>query len=347
MNKIDRIKPFGTNKEIKLKELRHKYFLQLYPKGNNRIKQAIKIFENAIGNGNLDGFILKTNHIDFLNFLIKYNNIIILGDVKTLNRIISEVQTRGFQSLVYTTETTVFGKKILNSYGYENRFRSHQDRGVWYAKKINVKCCPYCNSQYTLFVQRNNGKGIAKFQFDHFFPKDRYPYLSISMFNLIPSCASCNLTKNSTNVDLNSHYHPYYGSINKISRFKLTYPDSVDKLSFSQLLGMNFEDELGIKFLPNDKSTKKEIDIVNRHNELFDLDLIYERHKDIAHKILVFARMYDKHYQNSMKSIEGLFPDRSTVLKYLIGSLLLEDGISNHPLDKLTNDLVKQLQILE
>lgn len=58
-------------------------------------------------------------------------------------------------------------------------------------EKLDVKVCPYCNRQYTFTVP----KVKVSPQFDHYFPISKYPYLQLSLFNLIPSCSTCNLKK--------------------------------------------------------------------------------------------------------------------------------------------------------
>lgn len=54
--------------------------------------------------------------------------------------------------------------------------------------------CPYCNADSIMAIKRSaKGRGkIIKAAFDHFFPAHRYPALSLSIYNLIPSCFRCN-----------------------------------------------------------------------------------------------------------------------------------------------------------
>ncbi len=77
-----------------------------------------------------------------------------------------------------------------------------------------------------LVIQKQDGKGLAKFQFDHFYPKDKYPYFSLSLYNLIPSCANCNHRKRNTEMDIRKHFHPFYNSVDIFGRFKIIYPPS-------------------------------------------------------------------------------------------------------------------------
>jgi hypothetical protein len=38
-------------------------------------------------------------------------------------------------------------------------------------------------------------------EIDHFYPKDKYPFLAVSFFNLIPSCLTCNGLSAMSNTD--------------------------------------------------------------------------------------------------------------------------------------------------
>ena len=60
-------------------------------------------------------------------------------------------------------------------------------------EKLKLEVCPYCNKEYIPITKTNNR---FRAEIDHFFPKATYPYLSCSLFNLIPSCLVCNHHKN-------------------------------------------------------------------------------------------------------------------------------------------------------
>ena len=113
-------------------------------------------------------------------------------------------------------KSTDLGTAILDAFNY-----SHYRETVLVdvARKLNVKTCPYCNMQYTLYANEMvSGKkaktdGLTRFQFDHFFDKLHYPMLSMSFYNLIPSCSICNQGKSAKALSLS--YHPYYSDIHK------------------------------------------------------------------------------------------------------------------------------------
>jgi hypothetical protein len=84
-----------------------------------------------------------------------------------------------FKDLFFdNNKATRFSLAIQKALNYKG-FRKAKTKGIWLAQKLNIKVCPYCNTQYTLVI--NNGENHkAKFQFDHFFPKSRYPFFSLS-----------------------------------------------------------------------------------------------------------------------------------------------------------------------
>ena len=66
----------------------------------------------------------------------------------------------------------------------------------WLMEQLNVRTCPYCNRNYTTFTTT---KSIRP-DFDHYYPQSKFPYLSLSIFNLIPACTYCNRKKRITLV---------------------------------------------------------------------------------------------------------------------------------------------------
>ena len=96
--------------------------------------------------------------------------------------------------------------KCFNRFGYDDfRCGSYRFKNVWVpesvkkwcayslVEKLKLEVCPYCNKEYIPITKTNNR---FRAEIDHFFPKATYPYLSCSLFNLIPSCLVCNHHKN-------------------------------------------------------------------------------------------------------------------------------------------------------
>ena len=342
MIRINRIEPIGgINGKVPIRAIRNEYYDRLHQKGRCQIKNTLK---NALQRGYLYKTALTVDEKNLLQYILNHYKSILIGDVNILNKIKNDISINNWEKLVYNYSTTKFGKKLLTVFGYTNRFRSEQERGIWLAKQLNIKSCPYCNAQYTLHVQSTSTAGIAKFQFDHFFSKDRYPYFSVSLYNLIPSCASCNHKKSSVDFSILHNYHPYYNSLAAFAKFKLKYPADLDKLSFDAIRKMDYDKELEIKFVPLNKGVVK---FVNTHNTTFDIEPIYERHKDHAHELLLNSVMYDRYYQKTIINIKGLFPDKPTMMKYLLSNYMNEHEIIKRPLAKFYQDLAQQLRLID
>lgn len=106
--------------------------------------------------------------------------------------------------------------KVLETImGYTAVFDSaSKSTAFWLAKAVGKNTCVYCNRQYVFTVEKGDGavkeERIARPVFDHWFAKSKHPLLSLSLFNLIPSCSICNSSvKGSDEYSLATHIHPY------------------------------------------------------------------------------------------------------------------------------------------
>lgn len=66
-----------------------------------------------------------------------------------------------------------------------------EDTAYWLQRCLGLRTCPYCNANYTIV----SAKGRFRADLEHFFPKSKYPYLSVTLYNLFPSCPTCNKLK--------------------------------------------------------------------------------------------------------------------------------------------------------
>ena len=127
-----------------------------------------------------------------------------------------ELQIQGLDKAKIADLLKEFNKGLFVAFNYEG-FRAAKLNRL--AVILNVKSCLYCNQQYTIAIGRKpNQKGKinlagsdAYLQFDHFFDKSDYPILSMSLYNLIPSCPICNQKKSKKRYSLN--LHPYLHSL--------------------------------------------------------------------------------------------------------------------------------------
>ena len=208
--------------------------------------------------------------------------------------------------------------KLARIYGYEHK------KLLDLAKWINVKTCPYCNMQYTLYAEDYpNAERMAKFQFDHFYDKAEYPMFSMSLYNLIPSCASCNLGKGQGELDL--AFHPYHSAIKDTFRFRVKNPMPL-------WLRVN-TDVADIELVPQNGCN------LDTYKDKFHVETLYQRHKDVVQE--VFARVYAESYYGILSNFPFL-QDRELAERLQKGFYTKEDEIERRPLTKFQQDIWKQ-----
>ena len=219
-----------------------------------------------------------------------------------------------------------FAKGLLHAMGYENY---RESKLVELSRMLNIKVCPYCNHNFTLYIDilgKTNMKGL--FQFDHFYDKSDYPYLSMSLYNLIPSCSSCNHQKRTTQLDI--RYNPYFKAISEEFHFKV-----VD--SFQLRSGKKGADKIDIKIERN--VSRQGVDELQ--NELH-LEEQYGRHRDIVQEI--YDKVYNEtYYRNMLTCIPD--EDREKLLNQWLGIPLDKNDIDKRPLTKFCQDVLKQARM--
>lgn len=228
--------------------------------------------------------------------------------------------------------------KLLTIFGYETVYNSKsKSKAYWLARKIGRNTCTYCNRQYIFTVVRGEGNNkeerITRPEFDHWFPKDEYPLLSMSLYNLIPSCHICNSSaKGMTSPSLGKHIHPYVHPRGGLS-FRFTASKTIESLP-----------QWSIKIVRKEGSKEDET------IKMFCLDEIYAMHNDLeVRDIMLFIERYRKEYiQDLCKNMlndEDMPLTQSDVYRMLFGV----DGSKNHildrPLGKMKLDLLEEYGI--
>lgn len=229
--------------------------------------------------------------------------------------------------------------------GYYNRFfgttikeldPNHPDKELkvrtWLAKELDVKTCPYCNREYTFSRKLRNGREVHP-EFDHFYPKSKYPYLTLSLYNLVPSCHTCNHLKMEHEIGMN----PYYKSFDdEEMRFVL-----VDKVT-GERVAHNVRDHW--VFDPSKVEVK--IENANENVSVFGLEEVYSDHTDVVADIVAKAQAYNESfYQSLVDSYSGLGKTPSEIFRLIWGTYMdpLEYGL--RPLSKFTKDVLEELGV--
>ncbi|MCM1139586.1 MAG: hypothetical protein NC453_13530 [Muribaculum sp.] len=285
MHKIDWDKPiFGADGKSRTQKDIEGFFIELFsPKISNNLA-------NLITDIQADPSLIV--FADYVEFIRRHIDDILIAKPNILDgygKLWDILKTKCVRNGL-SAQFNEFSGKLLNKFGYED-FREALLNKI--AVVINVKTCMYCNQHYTIAVGRNPGRdgGIslhgskAFLQFDHFFSKKKYPILSMSLYNLIPSCPFCNQRKSITDLPL--RLHPYTVNLSDKFHFKI-------KNLSSYVNPIN----------PSNDLLEVEID-THGDSELKDfLDQIgltkrYARHLDIVQELecaLYFSRYYNENF---------------------------------------------------
>jgi hypothetical protein len=327
MIKIEKVKQLNASKPMSLEDIESVYL--------SRVKTSK--LSQGLGSINCGEEKKCAQH------LLAYIDDILIGKPYVLNSHIQYIACNWSHIFMAKGEGS-FHEKVVKAFDYRS-FQKSEEKGKWFAKQLSIKSCPYCNAQFTMAATTEDGKTYSKFQFDHFYPKDKYPFLSVSMYNLIPVCAYCNNRKSEKEVDIDTHYHPYHNSIALLSKFKLGYSTEVALSGLDSLLDLD-EGSLQIHFKPIFKDAKVEA-FVKEHEKCYDINAVYANHTDFAKELLVKSKLYSGAGMNLLTELKGLFPDRDTALRYLLGYSMKEEEILQRPLTKMTQDIARDLGLID
>lgn len=198
---------------------------------------------------------------------------------------------------------------------------------------INLKTCPYCNRNYISVIDKKyEHQKKTRPELDHFYPKSKYPFLAVNYYNLIPSCSTCNKLKSD---DHSVHLiNPYDEMIKKV---KFTYwLNDMKFYNVSSLKEISYESE---------KSITIEIDNIPLvHNYIFQLDNLYQGHRDIVIELILKYLHYPESYINELSTF-GYSPEE--IYRFIFSNYYNDEDLSKRPLSKLIKDIATELELLD
>lgn len=212
-----------------------------------------------------------------------------------------------------------------------------------YIQKLNIRVCVNCNSDYVLSTEKrvrlSTGKyGVeikGRFQLDHFWAKSKYPFLSISFFNLQPSCGFCNLWKK----DKIGKFNLYTDFYQKINPFLFV----LDKKALLTYLLNSNSKLLHVELHSNERGLRE------NHEQIFCIDDIYKLLNDEAEEIIWKAKIYNKSFVGQLQNwFKNKFTKKSEkdLFRFVFGFYPNIDDIHKRPLTKMKQDIAKQLELV-
>jgi len=193
------------------------------------------------------------------------------------------------------------------SFSYENRREAIAD----YIKALGFKTCFYCNRNWISDV---NNKGT--YTLDHFFDKATYRCMSLSLYNLIPSCYVCNSLLKKSN-----------------------HPGDISPYDFK------FDFHENNKFKPSNNNIP-EITLTNKkyskYFNCFSINSMYKTHSDTVTEI---HDRFEAYPESLVSSFTGV--NTEDFYKSLFGKEMFEPQLDKYPLTKLTQDIGAHYKIID
>lgn len=211
---------------------------------------------------------------------------------------------------------------------YERRIKLY---GPWLSKELNVSVCPYCNLNFTHTIIEKK----IRPEFDHFYPKSKYPILALSFYNLIPSCPVCNHTKKIIELEIN----PYFDDFSE-NPFEIDQP--MNAIFYGKKKQNNKDSEKWlIKLRDNGIESK-----YSKNIQTFGLEDRYNELKDYAEEIVFKAITYNDGYYESIKqTFNQMSLTKSEMDRIIFGNYVSPEAFSKRPLSKLTHDILEQFDV--
>ncbi len=332
-----------VNKNLESARIEHESFILCYMfnrlnSGAESCKKYGTHFpkKSKIHNSDLYNFIL--------DFVVKNITIILSGtphDLKKINIDFEDLLTQELSTL-YSGETNDYLKQkrndaisdlksIFDYSGFFLELGPTDDYSAYHlAKNLGIRSCTYCNRVYTVTHNTKNGEKLMRPQFDHWFPKSKYPLLALSFYNLVPSCTHCNSSvKGDKDMDLGKHIHPYLK--------KMDDDDFVFSYDFNKSIN-SYEVKLIQKGIGS-----KHIDTLS----FLKIDKMYDAHHYELDDLIKIKESYSDSYLKKLKeSFPGANLTDNEIYRFTFGTELDSKDFHKRPMSKFKYDILTELGII-
>lgn len=263
--------------------------------------------------------------------IIGYNDVELDAYLLALHRPDSQ---RSAQDVRLITKYKQVLHNLHEAFDYPGQLSQNKSRSYKLVRTINHNTCVYCNRQYSFNIETDGGSNdfnrFARPALDHWFPESVYPLMSLSLYNLIPSCTVCNSSaKGDTIFRLNTHIHPYCTTKNN------------PNWKFRYRVSSNGGWEVYLDEYADDKE--------KRTAEAFVLKEAYQCHSQLELNDLLKVALENGGsylltlFTNVLQNINGV--SRAEAYRILFGTEMISDKYDNRPFSKFKKDILEQLGV--
>lgn len=201
-------------------------------------------------------------------------------------------------------------------------------------KELGIKACVNCNAQYAICTSAFRPEGL--FDLDHYYPKSKYPYLSLSFYNLQPSCSQCNRKKSNK---LTKTFCLYTHDKNELNPFSF----KLDSRSLAEYI-LDGSDP-AVMF---SESEIKYRTLARNHDKIFNISGIYREHTDVIIELIWKYLIYNDSYRAALRNSfpASILPSDFDYERFMLGTYSKDEDINKRPLTKMMQDIGKELGII-
>lgn len=251
---------------------------------------------------------------------------LVFASFDQLEIIVGQIINKHYNSTVTNNDDNLILRNIFVEHAYKGINRD------WLIDNVGTDTCPYCNRNYIYKINKANGTNIVRAQLDHFYPKNKYPLLAVTVFNLVPSCQNCNGRNGKHEID------PFHTGI--ISPYKLKYSDFLFTFKFSpknQTLSLS---KMNVEVLFS-KTTGNNADLFNLHE-------YYKKHNDHVSELIMKKELkYGSKYRTYLKKQIGIHFNNNDLDRFILSNYSKEEDVHKRPLAKMYQDIGIELGLIK
>lgn len=234
--------------------------------------------------------------------------------------------------------TTKIIKKIEGVFNYKEFGQGTKWNRNIFLTLTGIEVCPYCNRQYiTSFNIDEHNRTTA--DLDHYYAQSKYPFLALSIYNFIPSCAICNRTfKNDCDEEV---VYPYDECFDDDEVKFITNFNSGNE--FTYLIGEDLR--FNLEFNKIEKCNVERAERIKNSKKVFKLENVYSNNKQYVRDLIKRFYYYNEKWIEEIENTYGsrLSLSRNEIVELEFGNYLTPENFNKKPLAKLTKDILDEL----
>lgn len=230
-------------------------------------------------------------------------------------------------------------ESMANIFNYDNFCSNRGWNRRMLLAELGVNVCPYCNRQYITNCIDEKMIHLTTADIDHFYAKSIFPYLGLSLYNMVPSCQICNSRlKMQEDFYRKPRIYPYEESFGSAAKFIIDNDTDI-----KVVLGSDCEIDLKLDI---DDFSELRDEIISS-NETFKLEMIYKQHQKMVKELILKNSYYsDSKIEEVDKWLKDLQLDigKDKIKEMIFSNCNDHRKFDQKPLSKLTYDILEYLE---